>query len=377
MSQVRIKSTLICILVAGALVWGCFRPEPILIGFAGQLTGRFSDLGVQGRNGAQLAVEHINEQGGIDGRPLKLVAIDDGNTPAGARRALDTLHQRGIRLVIGHMTSSQTLAALPHAQELGMILISPTTSTPLLENKRDNHYRVVSSSAKWAAALGRYARETGQDTLLVSYDLDNEAYTKPFIDDLMKSYRMSGGQVLGTLPFRSSNIEDWSFLARRVKAARPEGIVLAASARDTADAARELRRQGQTQPIFATPWAFTKDLLSFAGSTAEGIVSCLSYAPDNSQPAFLQFRKDYVDRFGFEPGFASAFSYEAVLVAAAALERTGGRALGLAKMLTDLGRMQGVSSSFRIDEQGDVHRPYYILAVRDGRLVTVKPIESQ
>lgn len=57
-------------LCCALLAWGCGRDEPILVGYSGPLTGGRADLGVQGRNGATLAVEDINARGGIAGRPL-------------------------------------------------------------------------------------------------------------------------------------------------------------------------------------------------------------------------------------------------------------------------------------------------------------------
>jgi branched-chain amino acid transport system substrate-binding protein len=50
----------------------CSKPEPILIGFSGQLSGAYADLGIKGRDGVLLAVEKIDEAGGIAGRPMKL-----------------------------------------------------------------------------------------------------------------------------------------------------------------------------------------------------------------------------------------------------------------------------------------------------------------
>ena len=64
-------------------------------GFAGQLSGVRSDLGVQGRNGATLALEEINARGGVAGRMLQLAAEDDGDTPEGAVSAVRALKKAG------------------------------------------------------------------------------------------------------------------------------------------------------------------------------------------------------------------------------------------------------------------------------------------
>lgn len=362
--------------LAFAFFWGCIGPQPIKIGFTGQFTGKFSDLGVQGRNGAQLALEHINASGGIHGRPLLMFAVDDGNTPEGARSALDRLHDEGVFLVIGNMTSSQTLAALPHAEELGMIMISPTTSSPLLEDRVDAHYRVISSSDTWSTALGRYAAEAGNATVAGIYDRDNEAYAKTFLDSFLASFAAAGGRSLGEVSFRSSEVPDWSAYMELIDKTRPDALVVSASARDTAHLADALRRRGITLPIFSSPWAFTKDLIRFAGPAAEGIVSALSFSPDSTSPEFASFKRQYEERFGRKPGFAAAFSYEAMLTAAVALRKTNGSALGLTEVLGSLGPIQGVNGVFDLDAEGDTTRPSYILIIEGGAITTIRQYEA-
>ena len=59
----------------------CSKEDPIKLGFVGGLSGRVADLGISGRNGAILAVEHWNNNGGVRGRPVNLVVMDDEQKP--------------------------------------------------------------------------------------------------------------------------------------------------------------------------------------------------------------------------------------------------------------------------------------------------------
>ncbi|MFO7717430.1 MAG: ABC transporter substrate-binding protein, partial [Desulfohalobium sp.] len=94
------------VLLAGL---GACGQDPIRIGFAVPLTGVYSDLGVHGRNGATLAVEEINDRGGIHGRSLRLLPRDDGNSAAQAKAVDRELIDQGVVAIIGHMTSSQSV----------------------------------------------------------------------------------------------------------------------------------------------------------------------------------------------------------------------------------------------------------------------------
>jgi branched-chain amino acid transport system substrate-binding protein len=78
------------------------------IGFVGGLTGKSSDLGIQGRNSVMLAVEEINSQGGINGRPLQLITKDDKQDPQTALKVDRELIDEGVITIIGHMTSTMS-----------------------------------------------------------------------------------------------------------------------------------------------------------------------------------------------------------------------------------------------------------------------------
>ena len=75
------KGLILLLILVFSLTLSACSDAPVKIGFSGTLKGKYSDLGVQGRNGALLAVEEINDAGGLDGRKLELLVRDDLNTP--------------------------------------------------------------------------------------------------------------------------------------------------------------------------------------------------------------------------------------------------------------------------------------------------------
>ncbi|MBW1797231.1 MAG: ABC transporter substrate-binding protein, partial [Deltaproteobacteria bacterium] len=104
---------LLLVSISMAVMWGCENKKPVKVGFVGGLTGRLSYLGTAGRNGVILAVEEINEAGGINGRPVELITRDDGHDPKVAVKVDRELIGEGVVAIIGHMTSSMSMAALP------------------------------------------------------------------------------------------------------------------------------------------------------------------------------------------------------------------------------------------------------------------------
>lgn len=358
------------LLVAVAVLYSCYDQGPLRIGFSGQLTGPRSDLGVQGRNGAQLAVEDINAAGGIDGRNLELMALDDMDTPEGAKAADARLANNDCIAIIGHMTSGQTLAAMPLVSARNIPLISPTTAAPALEGKRDGFFRLIPTNTRWAIDLASYARSQGLKRAVLVGDSSNTGYTDTFLDTFRKQFAAAGGTVEQTLLFPSTAGLDWKQISRCVHTAKPDLLVVCTAARDLAALAQELRPAETGLRIMAPAWPSTRELILTAGKDAEGIEFVSSYAEDNTYPPFVRFHDRYRRRFGWSPNFAAAFAYESVLVLAKALEHTHGKRQGLEEALASGPAFEGIIGTFSLDPNGDVVRPNFITQVHEGSFIT-------
>ena len=102
---------------------------PILIGVSVDLSGPSSDLGIALRNGAQLAMEEINNSGGINGREIQLVIKDDQGDPNTALQADQDLIDQEVVAIVGHSTSQQTASVLDLINQNDVLLIGPAASS--------------------------------------------------------------------------------------------------------------------------------------------------------------------------------------------------------------------------------------------------------
>lgn len=210
--------------------------DPIRLGFSGTLKGKYSDLGVQGRNGALLAVEDINEAGGIDGRKIELIVRDDKNTPEGAVEADKELAAEGVSAIIGHMTSSQSMAAVRGMKDSKVVYISPTTSTPLLQGIRDNFFRVIPTLTDLSKGLAEYSVDKlGKGRLAVVWDNSNPAFTAPYKDVFVEKFAAKGGEFVGEVSIgKHEGSIDWQKVVDELKVMNPDAVVMVTSARDLA-----------------------------------------------------------------------------------------------------------------------------------------------
>ncbi len=375
-SNKRLIGWLCITILAVGLSNSCTSRKPIYVGFAGELTGKHSDLGVHGRNGAQLAVDEINEAGGVAGRHIELLVRDDMGTPEGAQDTDRELIDAGVVAIIGHMTSGQTLAALPVTEEAGMVLLSPTTSTPDLSGLDDHFFRVNPDNASEARTLAHQVYEQHNLThLAVIYDDSNAAYTQTFWTAFAQAYRALGGQVAGETSFSSSEETDFALLIAELQPTGAEALLIIASALDTALIAQQTRINDWQTTLFASGWAQTEALIQNGGQAVEGIKIVMNYDSNSLKPAFLDFQTRYQERFGRPPTFAAAQAYEAVLVLANALEKTNGQAEGLTESLLAIKNLPGLTGNISLDEYGDVIRTQFLITIQDGQFMTLSTIE--
>ena len=344
----------------------CTKP-PLKIGFVAGLTGRTSDLGVAGRDGALLALEQANAAGGVGGRQVELLTADDQQNPVAAAAAFQRLREAGVEAIVGPMTSAMAMAMVPLANAAGLTLISPTVTTSALTGQDDHFFRVISSTREYAQTSARFhAQHSKQSRLAAVLDLSNAAYTERWLDDFEVEFRKLGGQVIAREGYTFQPGMGFAELTRRALAKRPDGLLLLTGAVDAAQLMQQLRKQQPTLPVMTAEWAATEQLLELAGAAAEGVVATQFLDRNNTSPSYRQFRVAYRHRFGNPSGFADLASYDAMRVVLQALDaQHSGESLK--QTLLRVRRFEGTQQVVAFDDTGDAVRQTYVTVVRQGR----------
>ena len=366
------------LLIIGSLLISSCGEESVKVGFSGRLSGIHSDLGVAARNGARLAVEDVNEDGGIGGAELKLLVENDENSPEGAIAADKKLISEGVVAIVGHITSTQTLAALPQLEERGIPLISPTASTPLLSGKSDNFFRLNPPADMTAEIIGSYAGGSlGANRIAVVYDSDNAAYSLPYTEAFIDAARSHAAEVVLRESFSSSEAFDWPGIVEELEEAACDAVLIVASAADTALFARSAKSAGADFHILSSGWAYTENLLLYGGSAAEGILFADSFNEGIDREEFVRFERRYQERFGNVPNFAAVHGYEAILFLRKGLEMSRRENSKLIEALSSIESMESLSGTLKFTRCGDVIRPFFISKVENGSFKTVGRMDAE
>jgi branched-chain amino acid transport system substrate-binding protein len=322
-----------------------------------------------------LAVEIINDNGGINGRPIALIVKNDRGDPARARQVDEELVEQGVVAIIGHMTSGQTAAVIDQMNKAEVVLLSPTATSTQFSGQADYFFRVLPSTDQLGKALGAHIHSRGVRQVSGVYDLGNRAYTETMWQATQAEFSRLGGEIGPVFTFISGETE-LRILMNELNAAKPEAVLFISSAIDTALMAQYSRQQGLTSRLFAAAWSQTNELLEKGGQAVEEIEIISLYNGQNTYPAFQEFVDRFTERYNRQPDFAAAYAYEAVLVLVQALKQTDGEADGLSEALTVIKNLEGIQGAISLDKYGDVKRDTYIAVVNDGRFEIVKTVSA-
>ncbi|MDF1569793.1 MAG: ABC transporter substrate-binding protein, partial [Spirochaetaceae bacterium] len=197
----RILLFMILVLIVG--MTGC-KPEPIVLGFVGTLSGRYSQLGVSSRDGMVLAVDDINRNGGVDGRPVEvLIRNDEGDTELCARQILE-LKKLGVAAIIGPLTSNME-PAIREGLAHGAFIVSPTVSTDKLTGLDDLFFRSISATGAQGQTAAGLMRQDGILSVQILYDSSNAQYTEEVMSSFSSAFADDRHTILGEHGFHGSH----------------------------------------------------------------------------------------------------------------------------------------------------------------------------
>jgi branched-chain amino acid transport system substrate-binding protein len=352
----------------------CKLYEPVRVGFVAGLTGPNAALGVDGRDGVEVAIDKVNAEGGVNGHPLELVVRNNQGTPGGAiGAARELINDEGVFVIINPVTSSMMMAAWGETKDSDVIFFSPTVSTSQLTGMDDNFFRVTPTTTAFAENLADHATDDlGLKRLAIFYDVDNADFSDVYREEFTESIISNGSEVVWKYGFSSASAPDFTPVLESLIELHPDGVLVIASAVDTALIAQQIRLRDDKVQLLTSNWALTKDLIENGGTAVDGIVAVAAYDEDSQSQEYLDFINRFQERFGRMPSFSSGHGYETMLILADALKKTNGNREGLKEALLETSDFSGVFGNISFDEYGDVRRTLYLVAVRDGEFVTEK-----
>jgi ABC-type branched-subunit amino acid transport system substrate-binding protein len=245
---------------------GAQDAEPLRIGTLFPLTGDLSDFGPGFTQAAELAAQHINDGGGVNGQPLELIPGDSGTAPQQAvEEARRLVELENVAAIIGPAGSGEALPVVESVTGPGSIVnISPSATSPALTVANDNDFffRTTISDAAQGIVLGDLASEQGYDTACVLYV--NNAYGQGLNDAFAAQFTANGGTVTAQVPHEQEQASYASELAACTEAG-PNVLVAPAYPESGRVFLRELVESGSDIDVLFTDGLKSTDLFAELG----------------------------------------------------------------------------------------------------------------
>lgn len=327
--------------------------DPIRLGVAGAHSGDLASYGLPSLHAARLVVKEVNARGGIRGRAIEILAEDDVCKPEIAINTATKLISEKADIVMGHICSGATKAAIGIYNDAQLVVVSPSATNPelTLSGKYPNFFRTIAADDAQARQEVDFALNTLHlKKLAVIHDKGDYGkglaeFAKGFIE---KSAAAEVVLYEGVTP----GAVDYSAVVQKIKRSGADGVIFGGYHPEASKVVSQMRKKGMKTVFISDDGVKDDTFIKVAGPYAEGVYA--SGPKDTSKnpltkAAILAHQREY----GSEPGAFFLNAYAATLAIVNAIDRAGSTDFAaLAKAL----RAETVDTplgSIRFDERGD------------------------
>jgi len=356
--------------------------SPVYIALSGPLTGKADINGKAMIQGAQMYLDKINQQGGINGSPVKLLPFDDQNQAQLAKKTATEIAQHSEAVaVIGHYSSVTSLAAAPIYQQQGIAVVSGSATTDELTQNNDWYFRTTFNNSDQAALLANYVRKV-LDYHYADIIFDDDVYGTTLANTFHDTADTVGLKVRNRWHFSDDQSFQTSLenmIATLKKQPIEKSVLLFAThSSEAVKAIVELRRQGigkNIQFIGADALAsgnFKQKMAAYPreqaqpGYYSEGTYITAPFLFDIASQYAQQFRREFVQKYTDEPSITAVLYYDAAKLIVHALQKSEANSSLLTlrqkrqQIKTELSKLskledavEGVTGDLYFDKNGD------------------------
>ena len=351
--------------------------EELHIGANLELSGAVATYGSSIAEGIDLAVEEINESGGIDGMQIKVTKVDNKSDAAEATNgAIKLTSQDQVTAIIGAATSGNTLAQAEIANDTETILLSPSATAPNVTVNEDgslNEYVFRTSYIdpfQGTIAANFALDELGVKTAAIYADNASD-YAKGLGEAFKETFEAGGGEIVAEEAYVAKDTDFKSTLTR-IKSAEPEFVFIPGYYEEVGLIVKQAREIGIDVPLMGADGWDSPTLLELAGADALNNTFITNHYssgdPDETIQNFVTKFKEKYD--GNEPNAFHALGYDAVYLLKDAIERAGStEPQAIKEALEATEELALVSGVITIDENHNPIKSATILEYVDGEQV--------
>ena len=331
--------------------------------------GPYQELGLSIVRGAELAVELKNKNGGINGKQIKLINVDDGGLSGDATWRAKSLVQEKVLGVIGHLNSDISIPASEIYSKAMIAEISPGSTSPLFTERAEVNgyvFRTIGRDDTQGEVAAKFALEKNYKKIAVLYN--DRSYGQSLSSEFKKhiTNKTNSPDVVFFMSYKVDT-HDFANEVATLKQASPEFIFFAGEYGDAARLLKQLRAAGLQSVFLGSEGVFDEKFIETGKSSTEGaLVISLPEVKDKD------FIERYKEKFGKEIGSYSANSFDATNILLSAIEKVKSKdSEKVAKELRNVLDFSGLTGKISFDKNGDLTNPQFSIYKVKGKSFAV------
>ena len=351
----------------------------IKIGSMFELTGSAAAYGTSMNNAVHMAVDEINEDGGINGKQVEVVEYDtktDETEAASLTTRLGTRDQ--VTAIIGPATTGSMQAAIPSANTAQVPIMSPTATDDgvLTDSNGEVHpyaWRTSFTNSFQGSALAQFANDEldAKSAVILSDNSSDyaigltETFKKVFDGEIVASENFSEGET------------DFSAVLTNIKDMDIDVLYVPGYYEEAGPIIKQAREMGLDQPILGPDGMGNEILRELAGAeNMNDIYYTSHFVVTSEDPAVQEFVSDYKDEFNVEADMFTGLAYDSVYVLKEAIESAeSSDPKEVNEALKNITDFPGITGTFSFDEMHDPVKTVNIIEIQDNEEAGVYEVD--
>ena len=353
----------------------------IKIGEFASLTGKEATFGISSHEGTLLAIEEMNNAGGVLGKKLDLITEDDLSKAGEPATVVNKLISRdGVVGVLGEVASSRSLEAAPICQQAQVPMISPSSTNPKVTETGDYIFRVCFIDPFQGTVMANFATKTLKAKKVAVFTDVKSDYSKGLAKFFKEGFTKAGGQIVAELDYNGGD-KDFKAELTAIKAANPDAVFVPGYYTDVALICIQAKQLGLAVPLFGGDGWESDQLVKIGQDAVEGTYFSTHYAPDVATEKSKNFVAAYQKRWKNSdgspklPDAMAALGYDSAMILVDAMKRAGTTdGPKVRDALAATKDFEGVTGKTTINEKRDATKSAVILQVKGGTFHFVETV---
>jgi branched-chain amino acid transport system substrate-binding protein len=339
----------------------------IVIGHFASLTGSEATFGISTDNGIRIALDERNARGGVKGRPIRLITLDDASKTQEAGTAVTRLiTEYRVKAILGEVASGRSMAGGAVAQSYRVPMISPSSTNETVTQIGNMISRVCFVDGFQGYVVARFARDHLKASRVgILYD-QTQPYSKGLATKFTAAFRALGGSITTSQAYTGGDV-NLSAQLQSLKDTSPQAIFIPGYYNDAGNIAVQARKLGITAPLLGGDGWDSDKLAEIGGAAMEGNYYSNHYSFEEMRPAVQEFVQKYKERFGGVPDGLAALGYDAANVLFAAMDRAPSLdSADLSATINETKNFPGVTGLITLDKDRNPVKSAVMLVMKGG-----------